>query len=900
VSGWRTAVRIAAREARRAKGRAVLVLVMLMLPVMALTFAAVTYDSFHLTSAESYARTYGQFDADLQWPMNAPVRQDAMADNWDSLSGQFNDSFKPTEADLLKQLPAGTTAIPAATSQTLGLRTKTGVGDISVRGLDLRNPGFAGVAKLLRGTAPATDAEVALNAAAAARIGVDVGGTVSDADGERHFKVTGIVEVPGNLGATMVMLPQPGTAAVDWLVDTPGPVTWTMVKQLNQHGILVKSRAVALNPPPKSQIDFDAAENNNDAQAYAIAGLVFGLGVLEVVLLAGPAFAVGARRRQRDLALVAANGGTPAHLRRIVLADGLVLGAVAAVLGLALGIAAGFALRGVFETNVVERAAGGYRVFPLALVAIVGAAVATGLLAAAIPAFAAARQNIITSLTGRRGVTRSRKRWIVLGLAMMSGGAAVVIYSIVNVATTLLTVGLVVAELGLVLCTPALVGLIARVGRLLPLAPRIALRDTSRNRSSAAPAISAVMAAVVGSVAIGIFVVGSSQQLAQMYKPTIPLGYAEVYQAPETPTGKQVPPADLEQAARRTLPVKQIVPLSTSACPAGTDDTTYCSASVVKPPANRCPAEDLNTGPTKAQIAQFRKDPRCDHESGSFSTSPFQVIVDDGTDLGLLTGATGDELARAQATLRAGGVLVDDPYLLLDGKATVSAEITEQTSDHTASVQRPPNRQVPVPGYMLHGVATGATIISPAAVKAVGLGVKPLGIVAATTRTPTQAEQDALEAAVRRLPGGYSSSIEHGPKNDDALTMLILQIAAGVIALGAAAIATGLAAVESRGDLATLAAVGASPGLRRRLSLSQSGVIAGLGSLLGGLVGVGTGVAILWALNYAARQAWPPNWEYPIHLPWSNLLVGVVIVPLVAMLGAGLLTRSRLPIERRL
>ncbi len=47
--------------------------------------------------------------------------------------------------------------------------------------------------------------------------------------------------------------------------------------------------------------------------------------------------------------------------------------------------------------------------------------------------------------------------------------------------------GLVVGELGLVFCTPALVGLVARIGRLLPLAPRVALRDAARNRASAAP-----------------------------------------------------------------------------------------------------------------------------------------------------------------------------------------------------------------------------------------------------------------------------------------------------------------------------------------------------------------------------------------------------------------------------
>jgi hypothetical protein len=35
-------------------------------------------------------------------------------------------------------------------------------------------------------------------------------------------------------------------------------------------------------------------------------------------------------------------------------------------------------------------------------------------------------------------------------------------------------------------------------------------------------------------------------------------------------------------------------------------------------------------------------------------------------------------------------------------------------------------------------------------------------------------------------------------------------------------------------------------------------------------------------------------------VPWVNVAVALVAVPVIAMLGAGLLTRSRLPIERRL
>jgi putative ABC transport system permease protein len=94
--------------------------------------------------------------------------------------------------------------------------------------------------------------------------------------------------------------------------------------------------------------------------------------------------------------------------------------------------------------------------------------------------------------------------------------------------------------------------------------------------------------------------------------------------------------------------------------------------------------------------------------------------------------------------------------------------------------------------------------------------------------------------------------------------------------------------------------VGAAPRVRRGLSLSQSGVIAGLGSLLGALAGLGGAIAVLFALNRGYADMWPAPTPYPVTVPWINLGVALLLVPVVAMLGAGLLTRSRLPIERRL
>ena len=166
---------------------------------------------------------------------------------------------------------------------------------------------------------------------------------------------------------------------------------------------------------------------------------------------------------------------------------------------------------------------------------------------------------------------------------------------------------------------------------------------------------------------------------------------------------------------------------------------------------------------------------------------------------------------------------------------------------------------------------------------------------ATTSRMPTVEERDRAEAALGDRYGVY---VERGPTSQTS-ALLALAIAAGVIALGAAAIATGLAAADGRADLSTLAAVGASPRLRRALSLSQSGVIAGLGSLLGAVAGLGASVAVLVALNQRYAGTWPAPTPYPISVPWLNVGVALVVVPLVAMLGAGLLTRSRLPIERR-
>src|SRR5690606_40616531 len=103
---------------------------------------------------------------------------------------------------------------------------------------------------------------------------------------------------------------------------------------------------------------------------------------------------------------------------RIVLADGVVLGALAAAAGTVLGAGLALAARPLLEVHLVGARAGGYRVFPLALAGIAAFAVVTAVLAAVVPAFTAARQPGVGALAGRRGVTGARRRWLVLGPAV--------------------------------------------------------------------------------------------------------------------------------------------------------------------------------------------------------------------------------------------------------------------------------------------------------------------------------------------------------------------------------------------------------------------------------------------------------------------------------------------------
>ena len=124
--------------------------------------------------------------------------------------------------------------------------------------------------------------------------------------------------------------------------------------------------------------------------------------------------------------------------------------------------------------------------------------------------------------------------------------------------------------------------------------------------------------------------------------------------------------------------------------------------------------------------------------------------------------------------------------------------------------------------------------------------------------------------------------------------------------LGGTLTATFLALSDARPDLATLAAVGASPRTRRGVAAAYAVVVGFVGAVLGAAVGFIPGIAVTYPLtsqNYGAISS-DGSSEFAsgpfLDVPWLMILGLVVALPLLTAAVVALFARSRLPLVARL
>ncbi|MBS2940411.1 ABC transporter permease [Nocardioides sp. J2M5] len=571
MSGWRPALLIAWRDALRHRGRSALVLVMISLPVLAVTAAAVVLKTAEVSGAEGTERVMGAADARLRTEGRGPVLQGldpSGGSEWVQL-GEMDYDDPPGAADVRAVLGDDVRLVPFSTGWTRARLGERVVG-FTTTGVDLSDPVAAGLFDLERGRLPRSPGEVVANPAMLAK-GLALGDSF-ELDGT-DLTVVGVgrdatsYDQPVVLGA-VADLPTGGDNVRQWLVDG-GPVTWSQVRELNRVGVLATSRAVLADPPDLASMAEQMGYDTGQDEVYAVVALIVVMALIEVVLLAGPAFAVGARRHARTLALIAASGGTPAQARRVILASGVVLGLVASGLGLVLGVVVGWAL-----LPLVQRFNGewfGPFELPAAyLAAIVAFGIVSAVLASAVPAWLASRQDVVAVLGGRRGDRRPRASTPVLGLVLVGIGTAASAY---GAATSddgrggvWIAAAAVVSVLGMILVVPVVVAAVARLAGRLPLTARYAARDAARHRTRTVPAVAAVAATVAGVVALGIANASDHLENERTYQPQAEIGTGRLSWSPDALPGEEPPDPDvvwdrIEDLVRTTAPGVEMQPL---------------------------------------------------------------------------------------------------------------------------------------------------------------------------------------------------------------------------------------------------------------------------------------------------------------------------------------------------
>ena len=886
LRGWRLPLRLARREALRARGRSILVLVMIALPVLAVTAAAVVMKTQDVSTIEGLDRRLGAAQAEVEvTAFSSPGQVLQAPDPNVFMTWTGEELGAPLTAEQVSTTLGGARLVPRHLGY-VGVVTSLGVADVEATEIDLDDPLAVGLFDLTSGRWPQAPDEVVVNAALAAK-GYAVGDPLDlSHDVSSDPTIVGVAESttvrdrpvvagpPGSLGAELT---GNGQGSRTWLVDG-APVTWAQVRELNQQGAVVLSRAVVTDPPPlPPEAEQLIAQRSGDLIAVVV--LVIVMALLEVVLLAGPAFAVGARRQSRSLALMAAAGGTPTQSRRVVLAGAVVLGGVGAALGVGLGIATGWA-----AVPLVQRQSaawfGPFEVPWRYLAAIAAFGLLSALLAAVVPAWIASRQDVVAVLAGRRGDRKASLRSPLAGLVLLGVGVAGAVHGARAQGNGELFIAgsAIFAVLGMVLLVPVVLVVLSKVSGRLPLVLRYAVRDAARHRSRTVPAVAAVAATVAGVVALGIATSSDEAQYRATYVPSLSAGTG-VVTSPGAPADWDALQAAVERAAPGVTATRVDGVVERS-------NGFYTYADVTVP----------GIGPVRNSYG---------------STLGSSLLVSAGELPPGLIGISDEVRRSAQEELAAGGVVVladrpvdSDRVRIRIDRIREGANESERTS-------------AKLPAYFVSGGGSTAQVgpqlvISPEAARTLAVPTAQVGI-ALSGKEITASQEADLSEIVGGISNVASLYVERGYQASDqaVVIQLILGALGAVLMLGGTLTATFLALSDARPDLATLSAVGASPRTRRGVAAAYAVVVGAVGALIGAVIGFIPGIAITYPLTYdpgntvvAEGSGFATSTGVAVgpflDIPWLLIATLVVGLPLLTALVVGVAARSRLPLVARL
>ena len=685
---------------------------------------------------------------------------------------------------------------------------------------------------LLSGHYPTAPNQVAVTPGVAAAFNLRIG-DVWHQDGVAR-QVIGIVQNPESLLDEFALVP-PGQ------VTAPTEVT-------------VLFDASGSGPSPSSigsnVESVQSVASSNPLNPVTIVLAVAAVGMLLIALVATGGFTVLAQRRLRSLGMLGALGATDSRVRLVVRTNGVVVGAVGAVAGFVLGLAAWLAIRPSIESSA-HHLIGVFQLPWLVIGVSMALAVVATYFASARPARSVTRLSIVAALSGRPAPPRQVHRSAIPGVVLLVIAGFALSYAGSNSngggAPELLG-GLVALVVGVILLAPLFLSLLAAFAGRTPIAARLALRDLGRYRARSGSALAAISLGVMIAALVCILAAGRYGNVLDYAGPNLASNQIIVY----TPNGGpgnggpgQAPVKGNPQSWSATahgiasaLGAGDVVELdsASAALQHAAPGRQWSGPVYVATPqllaAFGIKASQVNPD---AYILTIRP--------GLSGLSKMQLVY--GSYFGPRGGPGGQNSYPCPANECLANPVIQEAGALPSGTSAPNTVITEHAIDELGL-----QKSVSVAGWLIQA---------------------PHGLTAA------QITSARLTAAAKGMTVETKSSAPSSAEILDYATVFGI-----VLALGILAMTIGLIRSETASDLRTLTATGASGSTRRTITAVTAGALALTGAVLG------TAAAYVGSIAY--------SWDNKLdglgslrNVPTTNLLLILAGMPLIATVVSWLL-----------
>lgn len=677
------------------------------------------------------------------------------------------------------------------------------------------------------GRYPSGAGEAAVTDATARLLGLRPGGTIS-LDGHART-IVGLAENPSDLGDEFVLVDpssvQPQTLSV-------------LVKP--DHGV----GAGSLNLRTAGVMaDGAGSDDNGKLVATTLVLTAATILLLLVAFVAAAAFAVQARRRLRQLGMLAAIGATGKQVRLVMTATGFLVGAVAAILGTAGGLALWPLVAPRLENAAGHRIALSSISWPLVVaLGVLAIAMATG--AAWWPARTASRIPVTAALSGRPPVPRPGHRSALFAAAFFAAGIGLLAWG-EKTHPWPAVAGTVATALAILFAGPLAIRVLAAAGSRAPVAVRLALRDLARHRARSGAAVAAISLALAIATAVVIIATGAQG--------TARTGNLSDRELLITGTGSGlnanlVPVRSAAEVSALTAQVDRIA--------SGLGHPVTVPLDVPIDPA--VPPQSDNGRPARMTAIYCLPHGNECRDVPLYVASP-ELLRHLGVDPATLSPATDVVTARSGR-----------PVFPIRSKAGRSEDVPVLTRIHAPAYTSAPTSAITVNGLARrHWTQARAGWLIQSGGPLTGGQI----------------------ADARRIAAAAGLTIETRTGHAAFGNVRTGATAAGMLlALGILAMTVGLIRSEAAADLRTLTATGATGGIRRTLTATTAGALALLGVVLG-VTGACLGLLAVYRHDLAVFG------RVPIAFP-----LGIVVAtPLIATLAGWLLAAREPPsITRRM